>query len=855
MASLQSPEVTSSGADPATSGGRQRLSLVIPAHNEEPIIRQAVEEAVAALRGLEIDYEVIVVDDGSTDRTREVALEASRNLAQVRVISLPHNIGYAGALRRGFREARYELVAFTDADCQFDLEELGRLLPLARTADIACGIRVDRQDPWRRKVYSKGFNILARTLLGTGVTDCDCALKIFRRDWVNSAGLEADGFFFNAELLTRARQAGLSVAEVGVTHRPRQGGTSKVSIGHVLPVLKTLLGFWWSQVLFSQPPERDPAAPPVPAWKVLGATALLALIAALTILPRLSYPLLDPDETRYAEIAREMLNSGNLLVPTRQGTPYLDKPPLLYWLTAASYSLFGTNEFSARFVTALAAIITVLCTFAFGRRLVGLRAAWIGAFLQLMCIGFILSGRFLFMDSLLTLFTTISLLSGYSACRGGTFRPAYWALAAVACGLGTLTKGPVAAVLCIPPLFASCWLTAAQNPLRWRHWLAYAGIALGISLPWFIAVAIRQPQYFAEFIITHHLERFVSGLSHEEPSWFYVPILLIGMLPCSMLFPAVITFFCRGNDLKRYRTWDIGYLLLFAAWTFGLFSVSSCKLPPYILPAVPALCLVVGTALAAIVRGGQQQWFLAYVRENSPRDLAIVLCLGSPVLATIDHLLLSASTPARYSGYLGLVALGLALLAAQGRRLIAQPKLRWGAVAVYALVVLSFGVKDFTPAVAVQRCKVSPVLQFCSREIAQSTPIVCYSLNQEEDAFAFYFNRQKVSSFQWNQVDGAIAALQGSPQALLFADADNLKMLRVQIPQSLKLIELGRYEHIVVGMTAAQNQPLEALPVQAKLMRRLAPSSTEPAAEAWSLIPVDRLPLAGALPGWSTAKN
>ncbi|HTI52038.1 MAG TPA: glycosyltransferase [Planctomycetaceae bacterium] len=855
MASLLSPDVTSPGKGPATPGGRQRLSLVIPAHNEEPIIRQAVDEAVAALRGLDIDYEVIVVDDGSTDGTREAALEAGRYLAQVRVISLPHNIGYAGALRRGFREARYELVAFTDADCQFKLEELGRLLPLARTADIACGIRVDRQDPWRRKVYSKGFNILARTLLGTGVTDCDCALKIFRRDWVNSAGLEADGFFFNAELLTRARQAGLTVAEVGVTHRPRQGGTSKVSIRHILPVLKTLLGFWWSKVLFSQPPERDPAAPPVPAWKLLAATTLLGLLAALTILPKLSYPLLDPDETRYAEIAREMLDSGNLLVPTRQGTPYLDKPPLLYWLTAASYSLFGTNEFSARFVTALAAIGTVLCTFWIGRTLVGLRAAWLGAFLQLMCIGFILSGRFLFMDSLLTLFTTISLLAGYAACRRGTFRPGLWALAAVSCGLGTLTKGPVAAVLCVPPLFAACWLTSAQNPLRLRHWLAYAGIAVGISLPWFVAVAVRQPQYFAEFIITHHLERFVRGLSHEEPSWFYIPILLIGMLPCSILFPAVVTFFCRGDDLKRYRTWDIGYLLLFAVWTFGLFSLSSCKLPPYILPAVPALCLVVGTALAAIFRGGQPQWFLAYVRENSPRDLAIVLCLGSPVLATIDHLLLSASSASRTSGYLALVVLGLALIAAFSRRLILQPRVRWGAVAVYALVVLSFGVKDFTPAVAVQRCKVSPVLQFCSREVAQSTPIVCYSLNQEEDAFAFYFNRQRVRSFQWNQVDDAIAALQGSPQALLFADSRNLELLRPQIPHSLRLVELGRYEHIVVGMTAAQNRPLDGELGQANLLHHGEPATVGPVRDSWSLLPLDRLPLTGALPGWSTAKN
>jgi hypothetical protein len=139
--------------------------------------------------------------------------------------------------------------------------------------------------------------------------------------------------------------------------------------------------------------------------------------------------------------------------------------------------------------------------------------------------------------------------------------------------------------------------------------------------------------------------------------------------------------------------------------------------------------------------------------------------------------------------------------------------------------------------------------------VAQSTPIVCYSLNQEEDAFAFYFNRQRVRSFQWNQVDDAIAALQGSPQALLFADSRNLELLRPQIPHSLRLVELGRYEHIVVGMTAAQNESLDRALGQTKLPRVAEPSTVGPVQDTWSLIPLDRLPLTGALPGWSTAKN
>jgi len=703
-----SPTVTRSPSALATG---RRLSLVLPAHNEEPVIQQAIEEAVSALDSLPLDdYEVIIVDDGSTDATREVAEAVAAPFSKVRVHSLAKNVGYAEALRTGFRIARFELVGFTDADCQFDLHELDRLLALTDSADVACGIRVDRQDPWRRKVYSRGFNILARTLLGTQVRDCDCALKIFRREWVNSAGLEARGFFFNAELLCRARQAGLTIAEVGVTHRPRPAGVSKVSIAHVFPVLRTLMAFWWSQVLLSRPAAAE--VRPESGWQKVLASLLLAAIAAIVLLPRISYPLLDPDETRYAEIAREMLNSGNLLVPMRQGKPYLDKPPLLYWLTVGSYMAFGTTAGAARLVTTLAALGTVLSTYWLGTGMIGRRAAWVGAFLQLACIGFILSGRFLFMDSLLTLFTTISLLAGYSAIRGPSFRPGMWALAAVACGLGVLTKGPVTGALCLPPLAAASWLTSGSARLSFRSWVGYAGIVGAIALPWFVAISFQQPAFTGEFVLTHHLERFFSGLSHEEPIWFYVPVLLIAMLPSTILLPATITCLMqKGPRGRELRTWDVGYLLLFAVWTLGLFSISQCKLPPYILPALPPLCMVIGVALCAIVSDAPAGAFLNYVRLRSPRDMSIIMLLAVPVVASVDWFLLGDLVTARSTQYFALSFAGIAVIALLSTNLIPAGYPRWIMAAAYGLATLNFGVGDFTPAIAVHRCKVPEVLE------------------------------------------------------------------------------------------------------------------------------------------------
>ncbi len=230
---------------------RPRLSLVLHAFNEEAGIRQAVAEADAALSGLCKDYEILVVDDGSSDGTAAAVLVECVERRRVRLLRHAANRGYGAALRTGFSAARFELVGFTDADCQFHLDDLGRLLPLTKSAEIAAGYRVGRQDPWRRRVLSGGFNLLVRALLGTRVRDCDCALKVFRREALAELHPESDGFFVNAEMLARARQLGFAVAEAGVRHRPRLRGVSKVSVGQVPRVLATLLPFWWTRVVFA----------------------------------------------------------------------------------------------------------------------------------------------------------------------------------------------------------------------------------------------------------------------------------------------------------------------------------------------------------------------------------------------------------------------------------------------------------------------------------------------------------------------------------------------------------------------------------------------------------------------------
>src|SRR5262245_10687388 len=430
-------------------GRTRELSLILPAYNEEAGIREAIAEADDALTQLADEDEILVVDDGSHDDTAAIVLDEATRRPRVRLLRHVTNRGYGAALRTGFEASRFDRVAFSDADCQFHLADLAPLLRLAEEHPIAVGYRVGRRDPWPRRFFSWGYNTLARALLGTRVRDCDCALKVFRRDALLQLLPETNGFFVNTEMLTRARQLGLSVAEAGVRHRPRTRGKSTVSLAQVPRVLGTLLPFWWSQVLFpafSSPRSRSPEAGTRGKGRLTGwvCPLLVFFVAAALFLSRLGCPLLEPQEARYAEIPRQMLEQETLnawLTPVLHGQPYVDKPPLLYWLVMLSYGVFGVHDWAARLVPGLAGCLTVLATFLWGRRVAGERAALAGALVLCLSARFVYLGRMLAFDVLLCLFTVVALGTAHvalTARRQQRLHLGWWLLSAVACGLGLL---------------------------------------------------------------------------------------------------------------------------------------------------------------------------------------------------------------------------------------------------------------------------------------------------------------------------------------------------------------------------------------------------------------------------------
>jgi len=319
------------------------------------------------------------------------------------------------------------------------------------------------------------------------------------------------------------------------------------------------------------------------------------VLPAVLLYPSLSFHLLEPDESRYAEIPREMLQRGDLVVPVLQGEPYLDKPPLLYWLVATSYRLFGVSEAAARLPSALAVHGTILLVYLFGRRALGERSALAGAIALALAPGLVVVGRLLILDGLLTFWTTLALFAAFEAVRGDQLRWRLWLTAAAACGLGVLTKGPVALVLVVPPLWLYRRLTPGGCAVRATAVLAFAAVLLAPALPWYIALHCRVPGFFRHFFWEHNVVRYLSSFAHQHGIWFYVPVLLLGLLPATLFLVPLLRFLTTADrTAARRRPPELGFHLLAGTWCVLFFSLSSCKLPTYVLPALPPFALVFG---------------------------------------------------------------------------------------------------------------------------------------------------------------------------------------------------------------------------------------------------------------------
>lgn len=233
--------------EPATVTNRLpgSLSLVLPAHNEEENIRIVVEDALRVLPQYTDTFEIIPVNDGSTDGTAEILEQLAREDDRVRPVSYKVNKGYGGALVSGFNASRYDYVMFMDADRQFDIADIGRLAPFVGKFDVVAGFRMERSDPLIRRINAEVFNVAVRILFGVHLRDLDCAFKIFRGDQLRSLNLISNGALINCEMQAKLRRQGATLQQVGVQHYPRVAGNpTGGSLKVILKAMRDILILW-----------------------------------------------------------------------------------------------------------------------------------------------------------------------------------------------------------------------------------------------------------------------------------------------------------------------------------------------------------------------------------------------------------------------------------------------------------------------------------------------------------------------------------------------------------------------------------------------------------------------------------
>lgn len=351
-------------------------------------------------------------------------------------------------------------------------------------------------------------------------------------------------------------------------------------------------------------------------------------------------PLIDPDEGRYAEIPREMVEQGDFVTPTLNYVKYFEKPPLLYWLNAASLKLSGLTEEAARFPSALCGLLTILATYIIARRLYGRRTALIAAAILGTAAGFVLQSRIILTDMLLTFCLTAALgafiIAGQREGRRSTAGP--WYAFYLFCALAVLAKGLIGMVFPAGIIFFYLLLSGRWKLLGEMRIPTGLALFLALAAPWFVAVSLRNPEFARFFFIHEHFERFTSTVhGRYQPFWFFLPVLAATLLPWSFFIPGALK---RAWRDRHHDDSQAGlYLLIWTVLIFLFFSKSNSKLVPYILPIFPPLAILIANRIDRVLDGQGRELKLASILLGMTLTILGVTALAYARLPELADLL------------------------------------------------------------------------------------------------------------------------------------------------------------------------------------------------------------------------
>ena len=508
--------------------------------------------------------------------------------------------------------------------------------------------------------------------------------------------------------------------------------------------------------------------------------AAYAILAAILYLPALGQPALwEPDEGRYAEIAREMVVSGDYVTPRDNFELYFEKPPLVYWAEAAAIKIFGVNEFAVRLPAALFSIGQVVITAALAEVMLGATAGLLAALALALSPLFFSLARFATLDPALAFFLTAALAAFYAASRQASFAmpsSRKWMLASSAMlALGTLAKGPVALLLGVAIVFI--WLASERRlaEIRRMPLLWCALIYCAIVAPWFVLMEHRNPGFLNFFFIHEHLQRYVSSNEHGWGPWFFIPIVIGGTWPWIFFAPLGWSSMRGGDGSKSgeaptsptsstdRRRSAASFLAIWFIVIFVFFSIPRSKLGTYILPALPPLAIFAGyglSRLSSIAAPSRRRLLAGFAIANVIFGLAGIVFFETVVGPINASLALDGFL-------LGLAVLaGGVLMYALGR----NPKWEPEAIGAIALVMLAIipvsnRAREHASSISTYRNLAHIVQPYLARDC------ILGSYRHYIQSLPFYTSRRETRVLYWGELSEVSPATQAKSPFIIGSDA------------------------------------------------------------------------------------
>jgi 4-amino-4-deoxy-L-arabinose transferase-like glycosyltransferase len=461
------------------------------------------------------------------------------------------------------------------------------------------------------------------------------------------------------------------------------------------------------------------------------------------------FGLLGADEPRYAQVAREMLARHDWITPTLGGRPWLEKPSLYYWQAMLAYAVFGVSDWAGRLPSAADASLMVVAVYLFFRRFrPGFHLD--GALMTASAAGVIGFARAASMDMPLAATFTIAMLAWFAWHE--TSAKSYLAAFYVFLALATLAKGPLAPLLAAVIVVVFAIAKGELSLLRKTLWVPGLLLFCGVALPWHIAVQARNPEFFHVFILQHNFGRFGANLyHHKQPFWYYVPVVLLALVPWTVFIVTALLETVRGWWPERGRQFSrdsfrsdplSAFLVIWLVVPIVFFTFSQSKLPGYILPAIPPATLL----LAEYVR--------RHIGEDK-RPAMTVVALHSVVAALplipammIPFILLQHRLP--WGGMMAIsvtLATGLAIGIAATLRAQAGLRMLRLVTIVPAILAVTAALKIGAPAVDAT-LSARPLAEVIGRMENKSLPLAVFQTKRETEYGLAFYRNQAISRYE-----------------------------------------------------------------------------------------------------------